>query len=227
MKPIGLGARDSLRLEAGLCLYGHDIDETTSPGRGRSRLVDRQAPPQRRRLHRAPAASAGADATAPPRKRVGIKPEGRAPAREGTLITDDDGRTIGTVTSGGFGPTVNGPIAMGYVETPFAASRNAGRSLIVRDKPLPAARRAAALRAPHLQTLKETGRIMTARYTKDHEWITVDGDVATVGITNHAQEQLGDVVFVELPAVGKAGDQGRRGGGGRDRSRRRARSMRR
>ncbi|HLA02494.1 MAG TPA: glycine cleavage T C-terminal barrel domain-containing protein [Aestuariivirga sp.] len=73
----------------------------------------------------------------PKRKRVGIKPEGRAPAREGTVVTDISGRPIGIVTSGGFGPTANGPVAMGYVET---ASAKAGTpvQLIVREKPMPA-----------------------------------------------------------------------------------------
>jgi aminomethyltransferase len=71
------------------------------------------------------------------RKRVGIKPEGRAPAREGTMVTDMAGRHIGVITSGGFGPTANGPVAMGYVET---SSSNAGTpiQLIVREKPMSA-----------------------------------------------------------------------------------------
>jgi aminomethyltransferase len=76
-------------------------------------------------------------ASGPNRKRVGIKPEGRAPAREGTIVTDMAGRHIGVITSGGFGPTVNGPVAMGYVETIFAKA-GIPVQLIVRDKPLPA-----------------------------------------------------------------------------------------
>ena len=71
------------------------------------------------------------------RKRVGIKPEGRAPARDGTIITDMSGRHIGIITSGGFGPTVGGPIAMGYVE-PQSSVPGTSVQLIVRDKPLPA-----------------------------------------------------------------------------------------
>ena len=71
------------------------------------------------------------------RKRVGIKPEVRAPAREGTVVTDAGGRQIGIITSGGFGPTANGPVAMGYVETAFARAGTAVQ-LIVRDKPMPA-----------------------------------------------------------------------------------------
>jgi aminomethyltransferase len=131
VKPIGLGARDSLRLEGGLCLHGHDIDETTTPVEadlvwsiGKRRRNEGGFfgwDPVRRQL-----------AQGPSRKRVGIKPEGRAPAREGTVITDAAGRAIGKITSGGFGPTVGGPVAMGYVE---AQSSVPGTSvkLIVRD----------------------------------------------------------------------------------------------
>ncbi len=136
VKPIGLGARDSLRLEAGLCLYGHDIDENTSPVEG-----DLLWSIQKRR--RSEGGFIGAArvqkeiASGAKRKRVGIKPEGRAPAREGTVVTDAAGRQIGIITSGGFGPTANGPVAMGYVETAFATAGTAVQ-LIVRDKPMPA-----------------------------------------------------------------------------------------
>jgi aminomethyltransferase len=136
VKPIGLGARDSLRLEAGLCLYGHDIDEQTSP-------VEADLVWSISKRRRGEGGFTGAEritreiAHGPKRKRVGIKPEGRAPAREGSVITDDKGRAIGIVTSGGFGPTVNGPVAMGYVETAFAAP-GTKISLVVRDKPMPA-----------------------------------------------------------------------------------------
>lgn len=136
VKPIGLGARDSLRLEAGLCLYGHDIDEETSPVEadlvwsiGKRRRTEggfTGAPRITREIRD------GAQ-----RKRVGIRPEGRAPAREGSVIIDAQGRAIGIVTSGGFGPTVNGPVAMGYVETAHAAP-GTKVSLVVRDKPMPA-----------------------------------------------------------------------------------------
>jgi len=136
VKPIGLGARDSLRLEAGLCLYGHDIDEETSP-------VEADLVWSISKRRRSEGGFTGAEritreiTQGPKRKRVGIKPEGRAPAREGSVITDDTGRAIGIVTSGGFGPTVNGPVAMGYVETAFAAP-GTKISLVVRDKPMPA-----------------------------------------------------------------------------------------
>jgi aminomethyltransferase len=136
VKPIGLGARDSLRLEAGLCLYGHDIDETTSPVEA-DLLWSIQ---KRRRTEGGFIGAARVQneiASGAKRKRVGIKPEGRAPAREGTIVTDAAGRQIGVITSGGFGPTVNGPVAMGYVETAFALAGTAVQ-LIVRDKPMPA-----------------------------------------------------------------------------------------
>ena len=136
VKPIGLGARDSLRLEAGLCLYGHDIDETTTPIE-----ADLLWSIQKRR--RTEGGFIGAEkvlaeiANGAARKRVGIKPEGRAPAREGTVITDLDGRPIGKITSGGFGPTINGPLAMGYVEAAFAKPETPVH-LIVRDRAMPA-----------------------------------------------------------------------------------------
>jgi aminomethyltransferase len=131
--PIGLGARDSLRLEAGLCLYGHDIDETVNPAEatlmwsiGKRRKTDKDFPAAEKILGAAPA-----------KKRVGILPVGKAPAREHTQIADKAGRVIGEITSGGFGPSLNGPIAMGYVETAFAAD-GTEIDLIVRGKPMPA-----------------------------------------------------------------------------------------
>ena len=135
VEPIGLGARDSLRLEAGLCLYGHDIDETTSPieagliwSVGKRRRAEGGFPGAERVQREI---NEGRD-----RIRVGIRPEGRAPAREGTVISKD-GAEIGIVTSGGFGPTVGGPVAMGYV--PFDM-REPGTTidLMVRGKALPA-----------------------------------------------------------------------------------------
>jgi aminomethyltransferase len=136
VKPIGLGARDSLRLEAGLCLYGHDIDETTSPVEaGLLWSIQRR----RREDGGFPGAARiqSEIARRPARRRVGIRPEGRAPAREGTEIHDAAGRPIGIVTSGGFGPSVGAPIAMGYVEAASAAPGTAVQ-LLVRGKPLPA-----------------------------------------------------------------------------------------
>lgn len=137
VKPAGLGARDSLRLEAGLCLYGHDIDETTTPveaglgwaiQKSRRRGGDREGG--------FPGAGVILDqlerGTA--RTRVGILPEGRAPIREGTALEDSAGRTVGGLTSGGFGATLDAPIAMGYVQTDRAAPGTILRA-VVRGKP--------------------------------------------------------------------------------------------
>jgi aminomethyltransferase len=134
--PIGLGARDSLRLEAGLCLYGNDIDETTT-------VIEADLAWAFNKRRRAEGGFPGAAVLqrqleeGPPRKRVGILPEGRAPAREHTEITDADGNRIGEITSGGFGPTVGGPVAMGYVDAAHAADGTA-LSLLVRGTPRPA-----------------------------------------------------------------------------------------
>ncbi|SHL46683.1 glycine cleavage system aminomethyltransferase GcvT [Roseibium suaedae] len=136
VKPIGLGARDSLRLEAGLCLYGHDLDETISPVEGNITFCM-----QKRR--RDEGGFPGADRIqaelkdGPGRLRVGLKLEGRAPAREGAAIHLPGGAAVGTVTSGGFAPTVGGPIAMGYVATEHAKT-GTKLSLLVRGKELPA-----------------------------------------------------------------------------------------
>jgi len=136
VEPVGLGARDSLRLEAGLCLYGHDIDEATSPveadlgfALAKRRRAEGGFPGAGRIL--------GELASGPARLRVGIKPEGRAPAREGTEIRNAAGTTIGIVTSGGFGPTAGGPVAMGYVAAEHAAP-GTPVTLVVRGKDLAA-----------------------------------------------------------------------------------------
>ncbi len=136
VEAVGLGARDSLRLEAGLCLYGHDIDTTTSPieagllwSIGKRRRIEGGFPGAERVQREI--------AEGPSRRRVGLRPDGRAPAREGTKILDMDGNPIGVITSGGFSPTLGGPIAMGYVETGF---HTAGTKiqLFLRGKTLPA-----------------------------------------------------------------------------------------
>ena len=133
--PIGLGARDSLRLEAGLCLYGHDIDETTTPIE--ADLAWTIAKRRREEANFPGAATILRQlAEGPARKRVGIQPEGRAPAREGADIAAGGG-TIGTVTSGGYGPTVGAPIAMGYVAA-RAAHAGTAVELMVRGTPRPA-----------------------------------------------------------------------------------------
>jgi aminomethyltransferase len=146
--PIGLGARDSLRLEAGLCLYGHDIDTTTTP-------VEAGLPWSIQKSRRRGGVRAGGFPGAerilaeleqgPSRRRVGLKAEGRAPVREGAALFGDGATTepIGAVTSGGFGPSVNAPVAMGYLpsarsaagELVFAELR--GQRMPLRVVPLP------------------------------------------------------------------------------------------
>ncbi len=121
VEAIGLGARDSLRLEAGLCLYGHDLTTETTPVEasllwaiGKRRREEGGFPgdhiilPQIKNKDHV-------------KKRVGILPTGRAPAREATVIVDAEGQGIGTITSGGYGPTFGGPVAMGYIKPEFAA----------------------------------------------------------------------------------------------------------
>jgi aminomethyltransferase len=124
--PIGLGARDSLRLEAGLCLYGHDIDTTTTPVEG---TLEWSIQKSRRHGGARAGGFPGADkilsqlASGAPRRRVGLRPEGRAPVREGAPLFADaaSSEQIGAVTSGGFGPSINAPLAMGYLPSSHAA----------------------------------------------------------------------------------------------------------
>ena len=145
---IGLGARDSLRLEAGLCLYGHDIDTTTSPVEARLTWAmqkvrrpggDRAGGfPGETRIFKELEDGAG-------RARVGLRPEARAPMREGVALFDAEqgGTQVGQVTSGGFGPSVGHPVAMGYVDAAFADTDTAlwgevrGKRLPVRVTALP------------------------------------------------------------------------------------------
>jgi aminomethyltransferase len=146
--PIGLGARDSLRLEAGLCLYGHDIDTSTTPVEGALQWSIQKS----RRSGGARAGGfPGADQilsqleNGAPRRRVGLRPEGRAPVREGCALFADEtsSETIGSVTSGGFGPSLNAPVAMGYLPSSFATQDNLvfaelrGQRLPLRIAPMP------------------------------------------------------------------------------------------
>ena len=136
VQPIGLGARDSLRLEAGLCLYGHDIDTTTSPVEaGLVWSISRRRREQGGFPGAARIQKELAEGVA--RQRVGLAPDGKAPAREGADIASADGALIGKVTSGGFSPSLGRPIAMGYVPPEFAREGTA-LNLIVRGKLLPA-----------------------------------------------------------------------------------------
>ena len=137
--PIGLGARDSLRLEAGLCLYGHDMDANTTPVEASLAWALSKA---RRADGARPGGYPGAAiimrqlAEGVTRKRVGLLARDRMPVREGAELGDEAGRVIGKVTSGGFGPTVGAPVAMGYVEIAHAKLGTALQA-IVRGKPVP------------------------------------------------------------------------------------------
>lgn len=136
VEPAGLGARDTLRLEAGLCLYGQDIDRTTTPVEaGLAWTIGKR----RRSEGGFPGAGIILDqiASGPPRRRVGIRPEGRAPARAHTTVREVGGEAIGEITSGGFGPSVGGPVAMGYVAA-GASDVDRPVEVVVRDRPLPA-----------------------------------------------------------------------------------------
>ena len=119
VKPIGLGARDTLRLEAGLCLYGHDISESTSPIEANLKWAI-----SKRRREEGGFVGYGkikSDMNGNlTRLRVGVKPEEKIIAREGVKIFSKDGKEIGSITSGTFGPSINGPIAMGYVKLDFS-----------------------------------------------------------------------------------------------------------
>jgi aminomethyltransferase len=133
VRPIGLGARDSLRLEAGLPLYGHDVDETVSPIEADLAF---SVSVKRRDARDFPGAARIAKelAEGASRKRVGLKVLEGAPAREGAEITDEDGAVIGVVTSGGFSPSLSAPIAMGFVP-PALAEPGQRLNVIVRGKP--------------------------------------------------------------------------------------------
>lgn len=135
VRPCGLGARDSLRLEAGLCLYGHELDETISPVEaGLTWSI-----PKRRRTGGFPGAERilGEISASPARTRVGLHFAGRAPAREGAKIVSKMGDEIGVVTSGGYSPTLKRPIALAYVP-PEYASTDTLLTVVVRGEPLDA-----------------------------------------------------------------------------------------
>ncbi|MEM1074056.1 MAG: glycine cleavage system aminomethyltransferase GcvT [Pseudomonadota bacterium] len=146
--PIGLGARDSLRLEAGLCLYGQDIDVETGPvAAGLGWSIQKVRRPGGARAGGFPGADAifAEMAETPPQRRVGLIPVGRAPMRAGVALYDasEAGSKVGQVTSGGFGPSVGGPVAMGYVADAFSETGHVlwgevrGKRLEVHVTPLP------------------------------------------------------------------------------------------
>lgn len=151
VKPIGLGARNSLRLEAGLCLYGNDIDTTTTPVEASLNWAIQKVrrtggareggfPGAARVLAQLAAATAGAaghtDHDTLKRKRVGLVALERIPVRDGTVLQSFEGKDIGFVTSGLLGPTADRPIAMGYVATAFSEPGTRVQA-IVRGKPVP------------------------------------------------------------------------------------------
>ncbi|WP_338478327.1 glycine cleavage system aminomethyltransferase GcvT [Pseudomonas trivialis] len=139
VQPIGLGARDSLRLEAGLCLYGHDMNTDTTPIEASLLWAISKA-------RRSDGARAGGFLGAEHifsqqqagvnRKRVGLLPQERTPVREGAEIVDEQGTVIGSVCSGGFGPSLGGPLAMGYLDSTFTAL-DTEVSALVRGKKVP------------------------------------------------------------------------------------------
>jgi len=123
VQPVGLGARDSLRLEAGLCLYGHDIDSTINPVEaGLDWIIDRAYLKPDVRKPRFPGATIILEAmrSGANRRRVGLQPQGRAPVREGAVIRNAEEINIGVITSGGYGPSIGRPVAMGYVASRYA-----------------------------------------------------------------------------------------------------------
>jgi aminomethyltransferase len=146
--PIGLGARDSLRLEAGLCLYGHDIDTSTTPVEG---ALEWSIQKSRRKGGGRAGGFPGAHVIlseleqGAARRRVGLRCEGRAPVREGASLFADaaSSEPVGTVTSGGFGPSLNAPVAMGYLPSPLSApaalvfAEVRGQRLPLRVSPMP------------------------------------------------------------------------------------------
>jgi len=146
--PIGLGARDSLRLEAGLCLYGHDIDTSTTPVEG---ALEWSIQKSRRKGGGRAGGFPGAHVIlseleqGAARRRVGLRCEGRAPVREGAALFADaaSSEPVGTVTSGGFGPSLNAPVAMGYLPSPLLApaalvfAEVRGQRLPLRVSPMP------------------------------------------------------------------------------------------
>lgn len=208
---IGLAARDSLRLEAGLCLHGNDIDENTNPVE--AGLL--WAIPKYLRTSKAKYIGAAVIENIinnpPLHKRVGFLPIGKQPVRGGATIHNAEGKQIGRITSGSFGASVNAPISMGYIEKEYIANSSTtfntttstiyalqrGKKIDLLIKKLPF--------VEHNYYIKKHKRNQMVKiyYTKEHEWLRIEGDVATVGITDYAQNQLGELVFVELPGIGE------------------------
>ena len=139
IKPVGLGARDTLRLEAGLCLYGHDMNTGTTPV---SAGLEWSISKARRTGGARQGGFPGADIIleqmekGTKQKRAGLKSEGKALVREGAVLFNGEGQPVGSVTSGGFAPSLNGPVSMGYVDSTLTEPGTSLRAM-VRGKPLP------------------------------------------------------------------------------------------
>jgi glycine cleavage system H protein len=196
-------------LKQALSLYGHELVETVSPVEA-SLLWS--IPKHRREQGGFPGAARiqREIAEGPARKIVGIRP---ARPRTGARRHRHHGgwqAEVGVITSGGFGPSVGGPVALGFVPPALSKPGHATRPHGARQAAAGRGRQA-AVRQEIIQEIakpKQPGpggpHMATMKFSKEHEWISVDGDIATIGITSHAAEQLGDLVFVELPDVGKA-----------------------
>ena len=206
--PIGLGARDSLRLEAGLCLYGHELDETVDPVEAglvwsiQKRRRIEGGFPGAKRIQEALDERAGAAQGRRPsgRARAGARGDGDRLGRR----RQDRNRDFGRVRAKRRRADRDGLCR----ERP-RGGRDAGRSHRARQAARRADRRAAVSSSRLLPRLSLRRRMMPEiRYTKDHEYVRVEGAEGVVGISEHAQTQLGDVVFAETPPVGKTLKQG-------------------
>ena len=203
--PIGLGARDSLRLEAGLCLYGHELDETVDPVEAalvwsiqKRRRVEGGFPGAARIQ-----ASAGARAGATPGRPAAGRPRPGARGRRDRVARRRSPSASSPPAASG--PSVGGPIAMGFVEAAHAKAGNAGRSRRARQ----ASPGSVSPRLPfhphayHPWLKHKEAPCRKSATPRTTNMSRLEGDVAVVGISDHAQQQLGDIVFVEVPAIGE------------------------
>ena len=200
--PIGLGARDSLRLEAGLCLYGSDLDETTSPVEG---ALDWAIQKARRRGGAREGGFPGADRILNELEERPLASSRRAPSRRPRADAGRNrafrgqrpaARPSEPSPRAPSAPRSTGPCrwVTSPPPTPLPGTRLFGE---VRGKRLPAIITPMPFHPNHLQALKRD----QMKFTEEHEWLMVEGDLVVVGITEHAATQLGDIVFVELPEI--------------------------
>ncbi len=202
VRPVGLGARDSLRLEAGLPLYGHDLTpETTPVEAGLAFAVSKR----RRSEGGFPGATRilAELAAGPARRRVGLAIDGRQPVREGAAVIVDDA-VAGRGDERRLRPGARVADRDGVRPRRRQHRRHAAAGRGSRASPR-CHRRADAV---FPQVLCPRSRRMTLYFTTDHEWVAVEGAIGTVGVTDYAQGQLGDVVFVEVPAPGTSVTKG-------------------